>query len=151
MAELTDFHLFWGEAMAAAERHAAAMEADGADDFAQQLYREYLEQGAPKPRKKWLATRLADAFPCMDAKPKWVGEPAWLYHQGQPMVFLHQFQVSPAAHHLIGHMSLGETLYMFGARHRLGPGPDDGWTDIYRISVQTCEGDTVGEIPGPQG
>ncbi|WP_369968842.1 crosslink repair DNA glycosylase YcaQ family protein [Stenotrophomonas rhizophila] len=62
-----------------------------------------------------------------------------------------QFQVSPAAHHLIGHMSLGETLYMFGARHRLGPGPDDGWTDIYRISVQTCEGDTVGEIPGPQG
>lgn len=151
MAELTDFHLFWGEAMAAAERHAASMEADGADAFAQQLYREYLEQGAPKPRKKWLATRLADALPCMDAKPKWVGEPAWLYHQGQPMVFLHQFQVSPAAHHLIGHMSLGETLYMFGARHRLGPGPDDGWTDIYRISVQTCEGDTVGEIPGPQG
>lgn len=82
MAELTDFHIFWGEAMAAAERHAASMEADGAEDFAQQLYREYLEQGAPKPRKKWLTTRLANAFPCMDAKPKWVGEPAWLYHQG---------------------------------------------------------------------
>lgn len=67
------------------------------------------------------------------------------------MVFLHQFQVSIAAQHLIGHMSLGETLYMFGGRHRLGPGPDAGWTDIYRISVQTYEGDTVGEIPGPQG
>ncbi len=86
----------------------------------------------------------------MDAKPKWVGEPAWLYHQGQPMVFLHQFQVSLAAQHLIGHMSLGETVYVFGARHRLGPGRDGDWTDIYRMAVQTYEGDTVAKIPGPR-
>lgn len=151
MAELTDFILFWSEAMTAAQRHAASMEADGAEDFARVLYGEYLQQGAPKPRRKWLAARLADAFACMDAKPVWVGEPAWLYHQGQPMVFLHQFQVKPEAQHLVGRMALGETLYVFGGKHRLGPAPDDRWTDIYRIAVQTYEGETAAEIPGPLG
>lgn len=145
MAELSDFVGFWGEAMAAAERHGGSMDAEGAEAFARQLYAEYQAQGAPTPRRKWLATRLADAFVCMAAKPQWVGEPAWLYHQGQPMVFLHQFQVLPSAKHLLGRLTLGETLYVFGARHALGASPDEGWTDIYRTAVQTYEGENVAE------
>ncbi|WP_177414143.1 hypothetical protein [Pseudomonas sp. NIBRBAC000502773] len=92
MSELTDFHVFWGAAMAVAEKKSASMEADGAEDFAQRLYDEYVEQGAPKNKRKWLAERLENEFLCLKESPVWVGEPAWLYHQGQPMVFYINFQ-----------------------------------------------------------
>lgn len=110
MSELTDFHVFWGAAMAVAEKKSASMEADGAEDFARLLYDEYVEQGAPKNKKKWLAERLENEFLCLKERPVWVGEPAWLYHQGQPMVFLHQFSVSPSAQHIKEKISLGDTV-----------------------------------------
>ncbi|MGO4798673.1 hypothetical protein [Pseudomonas sivasensis] len=45
MSELTNFHVFWGAAIAIAEKKSASMEADGAEDFARRLYDEYVEHG----------------------------------------------------------------------------------------------------------
>ncbi len=53
MNELTDFHVFWGAAMGVAQKQSASMEADGAEEFARSLYDDYVEQGAPKNKKKW--------------------------------------------------------------------------------------------------
>jgi len=146
MSELTDFHVFWGAAMAVAEKKSASMEADGAEDFAQRLYDEYVEQGAPKNKKKWLAERLENEFLCLKESPVWVGDAAWLYHQGQPMVFLHQFSVLLSAQHMKEKISLGDTVYVFGAKHRLKRPAEDTWTDIYRTVVRTSEGQTTVEI-----
>jgi len=144
MSGLTDFHLFWGAAMGIAEKLSASME-EGADDFVKGLYGEYVAQGSPKNKKKWLSERLRNEFLCLNEKPVWVGEPAWAYHQGQPMVFLHQVLVSPSAQHIKEKMSLGDTVYVFGSRHRLER-PGEEWSVVYRTVVQTFEGDTAYEI-----
>lgn len=146
MSGLTDFHVFWSAAMEIAEKQSASMETEGAEDFARELYDEYVEQGAPKNKKKWLAGRLENEFLCLNEKPEWVGESAWLYHQGKPMVFLHQFLVSPSAQHIKEKISLGDTIYVFGLKHILKRSPDDSWTLIYRTAVQTFEGETALEI-----
>lgn len=146
MNELTDFHVFWGAAMGVAQKQSASMEADGAEEFARSLYDDYVEQGAPKNKKKWLSERLKSEFLCLKEKPVWVGEPAWLYHQGRPMAFLHQFLISPSALHLGEKMSLGDTVYVFGSKHIVEKSKESGWTVIYRIAVQTFEGETVTEI-----
>lgn len=146
MSELTDFHVFWGTAMTVAEKKSASMEDESAEDFARKLYEEYVAQGAPKNKKKWLTERLDNEFLCMKDKPVWVGEPAWLYHQGHPMVFLHQFLVPPTAQHIKEKISLGETVYVFGAKHLVKRPTGDIWTDIYRMAVQTYEGETTWEI-----
>ncbi|WP_017901726.1 hypothetical protein [Pseudomonas asplenii] len=143
MSELTDFHVFWGVAMEVAEKHSASIEAEGAEDFAQVLYNEYVEQGAPKNKKKWLTERLENEFLVLDAKPEWVGEPAWLYHQGKPMVFLHQFCVPESAQHLKEKISLGDTLYVFGSRNILESPSGDSWSTVYKTAVQSFEGDTT--------
>lgn len=146
MSELTDFHVFWGAAMTAAEKKSASMEEECAEDFARTLYDEYVEQGSPKNKKKWLTERLDGEFLCLKEKPVWVGEPAWLYHQGRPMVFLHQFSVSPSAQHIKERISLGETVYVFGSKSLVTRPTGDIWTDIYRMAVQTYEGETTVEI-----
>lgn len=145
MSELTDFHVFWGVAMEVAEKHSASMEAEGAEAFARNLYGEYVEQGATKNKKKWLTERLQNEFLCLNAKPEWIGEPAWLYHQEQPMVFLHQFSVPPSAQHLKEKISLGDTLYVFGSKHICENRSDNSWTVIYRTAIQNFEGDTTEE------
>ena len=48
MSELTNFHVFWGAAIAIAEKKSASMEADGAENFARRLYDEYVEHGWAK-------------------------------------------------------------------------------------------------------
>ena len=146
MSELTDFHVFWGAAMSVAEKKSASMAEENAEDFARALYEEYVAQGAPKNKKKWITERLDSEFLCLKEKPVWVGEPAWLYHQGQPMVFLHQFSVSPSAQHIKERISLGETVYVFGSKHLVKRPTGDIWTDIYRPAVQTYEGETTVEI-----
>ena len=146
MSELTDFHVFWGAAMTVAEKQSASMDADGAEDFARSLYDEYVEQGSPKNKKKWLTERLKDEFLCLQGKPIWVGEPSWFFHQGKPMVFLHQVLVSPSAQHIKERISLGDTVYVFGSKHLLKRPTGDVWTDIYRTIVQTYEGETAVEI-----
>lgn len=62
------------------------------------------------------------------------------------MVFLHQFSVSPSAQHIKEKISLGDTVYVFGAKHRLKRPAGDTWTDIYRTAVQTLEGETTVEV-----
>lgn len=105
--------------MAVAETRSASVEEEGAEEFVNGLYREYVAQGSPKNTSKWLSERLENAFLCLNEQPVWVGEPAWAYHQGQPMVFLHQVHVSPSAQHIKGKMSLGDTVHVFGSSHRL--------------------------------
>ncbi|WPN57929.1 hypothetical protein [Pseudomonas sp. P9_31] len=146
MSGLTDFHVFWGAAMEIAEKQSASMEAEGAEDFARGLYDEYVKQGAPKNKKKWLSERLENEFLYLKEKPVWVGEPTWLYHQGRPMVFLHQFLISPSAQHIKEKISLGDTIYVFGSKHILKRSPEDSWTVIYRTAVQALEGETAVEF-----
>lgn len=145
MSELTDFHVFWGVAMRVAQKQSASMEADGAEDFARMLYDDYIKQGAQKNKKKWLSERLENEFLCLSEKPVWVGEPAWLYHQGKPMVFLHQFSISSSAQHLREKMPLGDTIYVFGSNHIIKKSKERDLTVVYRTAVQTFEGETVAE------
>lgn len=146
MSVLTDFHAFWGTAMEVAKKQSASMEAEGAEDFARILYREYVEQGAQKNKGKWLIERLQNEFLCLKEEPAWVGEPAWLYHQGQPMVFLHQFFVPPSAQHIKEKIPLGDTVYVFGSKHDIENSPENGWSVIYRTVIQSFEGDTTEEV-----
>jgi hypothetical protein len=146
MSVLTDFHVFWGAAMEVAKKQSASMEAEGAEDFARILYGEYVEQGAQKNKRKWLVERLQNEFSCLKEEPAWVGEPAWLYHQGQPMVFLHQFCVPPSAQHIKEKIPLGDTVYVFGSKHDIGNSPENGWSVIYRTVIQSFEGDTTEEV-----
>lgn len=145
MSVLTDFHVFWGAAMGVAQTQSASMEADGAEDFARLLYGDYVAQGAPKNKKRWLSERLKSEFLCLNTKPVWVGEPAWLYYQGHPMVFLHQFSISPSAQHLGERIPLGDTLYVFGSKQIFEKSKEGDWTVVYRTAVQTPEGETVTE------
>jgi hypothetical protein len=52
MSQLTDCHVFWGAEMALAEKKSASMEADGAEDFAQQLYED--KHNLPLGLGQWL-------------------------------------------------------------------------------------------------
>ncbi|MET0551243.1 MAG: hypothetical protein ABW002_18455 [Xanthomonas sp.] len=142
MSGLTDFHVFWGVAMTVAEAQSASVE----QEFASGLYGEYLAHGSPKNSRKWLSTRLENAFVCLHEKPVWIGEPAWAYHQGQPMVFLHQVHVPPSAQHIKEKMALGDTVYLFGSNHRLQRATGEIRSDVYRTVVQTLEGHTAYEI-----
>lgn len=139
MSGLTDFHVFWGVAMTVAEALSASVE----EEFVTGLFGEYLAQGAPKNGRKWLSARLEDAFVCLHERPVWIGEPAWAYHQGQPMVFLHQVHVPPSAQHIKGKMALGDTVYLFGSHHRLQRGTEQIRSDVYRTVMQTLEGNTA--------
>ncbi|MBN6151908.1 hypothetical protein JR065_16300 [Xanthomonas sp. AmX2] len=75
----------------------------------------------------------------MNENPVWVGEPAWAYHRRQPMVFLQQVLVAPSAQHIKERLSLGDTVYVFGSRHRLKRSPEEKGSDVYRTAVQTFE------------
>lgn len=145
MSELTDFHVFWGAAMEVAEKLSASIEAEGAEAFARNLYDAYVEQGAPKNKKKWLSDRLENEFLCLNERPKWIGEPSWLYHQEKPMVFLNQFSVAVSAQHLKEKISLGDTIFVFGSRHSLDDETGTGWTVVYRTVAQDFEGNTIEE------
>ncbi|NWE15714.1 hypothetical protein [Pseudomonas yamanorum] len=52
MNQLTDCHVFWGAEMAVAEKKSASIEADGAEDFARQLYED--EDHLPLGLGQWL-------------------------------------------------------------------------------------------------
>ncbi|MBT1268951.1 MULTISPECIES: hypothetical protein [unclassified Pseudomonas] len=52
MSQLTDCHVFCGVEMALAEKKPASMEADGAEDFARQLYED--EDHLPLGLGQWL-------------------------------------------------------------------------------------------------
>lgn len=80
---------FKAKLLSAAIRKSASIEGSGADSFVDMLYAEWSQLGKPIEHVAgWLDERLDSAFLSLNESPKWVeSEPAWAYHQGQPMVF----------------------------------------------------------------
>jgi hypothetical protein len=121
----------------ALKKYSASTIGYGADDFSERIYKEYIAAGSPKDRKQWIEKRLAGCFLCMAKKPKWKGEPTWPYHQGEPMVFFHQFTIPLTARlSLKGRFPMGETIYVFGSKTPPFPTEDESWKTVYKLVVQ---------------
>src|SRR5687767_10759317 len=62
------------------------------------LYAEYEGAGKPKDLRRWVRERLSTYFASVDKGPAWVGgTPQWPFLEGQPMVFLRQFEMGTTA------------------------------------------------------
>jgi hypothetical protein len=136
---LTEYHFFCADAMDVAEKRFSASVDD--ELFRRKLFAEYENDGSPKNRKKWLAERLNGRFLFMDVPPRWVGEPKWAYHDNEPMIFLHQFEVEDPDNNMLGRFNLGDTIFIFGSKSPPNPEPDQTWRSVYRMVAQTEEGE----------
>lgn len=145
MPQLDDLTLFTGEMNGIAQKkYAASTIGYGADTFSAQIYQEYIADGSPHDRKKWITQRLAESFVYMVEKPKWKGEPTWPYYHGEPMVFLHQFQIPLSAKlQLKGRFPMGETIYVFGSKNPPNPQDGEAWSVVYKLIAHDYTGDFV--------
>lgn len=51
---------------------------------------EWIGKGAPADSKEWVVAYFSDYFKIEDSRPKWLGEPSWIFLNGFPMTFIHQ-------------------------------------------------------------
>ncbi|MEB2845822.1 hypothetical protein GAO09_28670 [Rhizobiales bacterium RZME27] len=69
-----------------AEKNASA----ASGSFVDRFYAEFsVEQ--PADIAAWFSLKLQDLFICVSGKPKWLFEPSWVFENGVPLEFLHQF------------------------------------------------------------
>ena len=97
--------------------HAGCGSGDDYNCFMARLWDDYLSCGRPTPRRGWIEQKLQGAFKFAIRPPEWFGsEPNWAFHQGAPMVFIHQTPVisqNPVTNTSLGY---GMILYVFGIR-----------------------------------
>lgn len=73
--------------------------------FVKSLYEEYVASGLPFPTIEWISSRpkpsvlwvtkkLKERIKYNAAFPVWVDEPSWRFIGAEPMIFMHQFEVS---------------------------------------------------------
>ena len=114
-----------------AERELSASFGDDRDQAAtNRLYAEFVQAGKPKDLKGWVRGRLSTVFVSVDKGPVWIGgTPQWPFLEGQPMVFLRQFEIGTTAKE--SQMGLPvRTLYVFAAKATSEYG---GWEMRYRV------------------
>ncbi len=70
----------------ASERSASAASAA----FVDSLYAEFKAQ-QPSDIDAWFRQKLTNQFVSVDLKPVWIFEPSWVFENGVPLEFLHQF------------------------------------------------------------
>lgn len=112
-----DFVVFYSEVIDVAEtQFQASCSGKEGQAFAQALYQEYLDAGAPKPVTSWLRQRLQGEFVSIFNPPKWVEkEPAWPFLNAKPMVFISQTSL-PQNEITERNLTWDTELYVFGAR-----------------------------------
>ena len=109
---------------------------DGGSGLAERLYQQYREAGKPRNVKAWVRERLKKLFLYVDKPPEWVGpSPIWPFANGEPMVFIRQFDVpgGEVAENVL--RVPGRTLYVFAERPR-------SENDLMRYHVVEAERDT---------
>ena len=126
---------FKGKAIKAAIDLNASISDEEATPFFEQLYREYQSILPSLSPEAWLRQRLSNTFISMTVPPTWVeDEPAWLFFEGEPMVFISQTTV-PESEVSKQSLSPGETIYVFGIRRPVAR----GFQMIYRTVSQFRE------------
>lgn len=58
--------------------------------FVDTLYREFTTR-QPSDIDAWFRQELTDQFISVHRKPEWIFEPSWVFENGTPLEFLHQF------------------------------------------------------------
>lgn len=132
---------FQAKVMAVAKRKLnAKCEGAQAEDFLNEIYREYQEAGKPRDAEAWITDRLRGEFLYVSDPPSWVEvEPTWPFFNGKPMVFVSQ-TLLPQNEVTTKHLTWDQVVYLFGARV---PDPD-GYMVEYRTVTQTIGIDGVG-------
>jgi hypothetical protein len=129
--ERSDFH-DRADLIAQTELTASFFE-DSNNVLANKLYDEFVASAGAQSLDDWLCIRLKDIFRCVDVRPEWRDGTVWPFLDGEPMVFIHQFD-TPTKEVSKRYFATPSTFYVFGARV---PGPDhDNWKMEYRVICQ---------------
>jgi hypothetical protein len=130
-----EFQKFWMAAHKTAEKYKASLEDDGAREYIEELFKEYMKTYTKVPYKKWIDEILKNSFISANAPPKWIGEPFWPFDECMPMIFFHQFQIPLTARHI--NFPLGDSIYVFGTKKIQ---PDNSFSVAYRLIIKGDDG-----------
>ena len=107
---------------------------NGAGQFRDKLYQEYVSAGKPCTPVVWLEERLKSEFLYVTEPPKWVEEePTWPFYKGRPMVFISQTNL-PENEVTRESLTWDTVLYFFGIRDYDENGKITG--AVYRTVMQ---------------
>ncbi|MBI1337452.1 MAG: hypothetical protein GC164_10875 [Phycisphaera sp.] len=113
------------------------------DKFMGRIWSDYQKAGKPRSKNRWIRERLKDEFRSVDQPPVWVGaEPNWAFHNGQPMVFIHQTPLIPKNETTESMLGYGDVIYLFGARVLYN---DGSYRVVYKLIEESPD------IPGATG
>jgi hypothetical protein len=126
--------VWWKKAIEIAERYGGSVAISSARPFVDKLYAEWRDSGSSQQElAAWLNSKLQHAFASVTVPPKWVeSEPLWAFHEGRPMVFITQADISSQ---LVGGgepLSPGEYVYLFGLR----VSSENGLTVVFKTLSQ---------------
>jgi hypothetical protein len=98
------------------------------DAFEERLYAAY-KADAPADVTQWLVKRLEGKFQAVAARPVWIDEASWSFHEGEPLTFVGQIQGED-----------GEAFYLFQGLRRTKEGYE---TPLYKLLAQHRGGSSV--------
>ncbi len=130
-----EFQAFLKVALKTAEKYNASLEDDGALEYIEELFKEYIKTYTKVPYKSWIDETLKNSFISANIPPKWIGEPYWPFDECMPMIFFHQFQIPLTARHI--NFPLGNSIYVFGTKKIQ---PDNSFSVAYRLIIQGDDG-----------
>jgi len=124
-------------------KNASCLTGSDADEFIDKMYSLLIEE-SPSTIDEWLKKNLENRFLYAAEPPKWTrrGEKDWLYFEGEPMIFLHQFSLGlKEAKQMKREFPVGETIYIFGAKKKIS---EDTWGVVYMMVGQdNSKGDRI--------
>ncbi len=112
------------------DRFLAAEKSAGATSgrFVDRLYAEFSAE-QPADIAAWFSLKLQDLFFSVNVKPKWLFEPSWVFEDGVPLEFLHQFGDEN-----------GTTFYVFRGYRQAELSGVMGKVRFLRMTAQTRDG-----------
>jgi len=95
----------------------------GSTDYIRSIYRDYKEY-SPTNFDDWIEEKLNGKFVSRSKRPIWRYEPEWCFLDGEPMVFIHQFDTDYS------------TIYIFEGQRNV----DGGYIRVLKAKEQDEEG-----------
>jgi len=115
------------------DQFCASLGGSDGEDFRSTLYSEFVRCGRPKNVKKWLKERLIDQFKCISEKPRWMNVPQWPWCDGEPMIFIAQYDQKNQFEDELGN---GYSIYVFARKTNVSVLGHDAWKPCVRTVVQ---------------